>query len=57
MRQLTQALLPRWPHALEDAGLLHGVELLGGVVMLVEVGVGLFPGLRHCVLRRNHTAG
>lgn len=43
-------LLPGGLHALKDAGFLHGVELFGGVVLLVEVSVGLFPGLRHSVL-------
>ena len=44
-------LLPGGPHTLEDAGFPHGVELLDGVVLLVEVSVGLFSGLRHRVLR------
>lgn len=43
-------LLPRGSHALKDAGFPHGVELFDAVVMLVEVSVGLFPGLCHCVL-------
>lgn len=42
--------LPRGPYTLKDPSFLHGVELLDGVVLLVEVSVGLFPGLRHRVL-------
>ena len=52
METLTVGLLPRGPHALKDASLPHGVELFDSVVLLVEVSVGLFPGLRHCVLSR-----
>lgn len=52
MEKLTVGLLPRGPHALKDAGFPHGVELFDSVVLLVEVSIGLFPGLRHCVLSR-----
>ncbi len=51
VKTLTVDLLPRGPHTLKDAGFPHGVELFDGVVLLVEVSVGLFPGLCHCVLR------
>lgn len=46
------ALLPGWPDALKDSRFPHGVEFFHGVVLLVEVRIGLFPGLRHPVLRR-----
>lgn len=46
------ALLPGWPDALEDACFPHGVEFLHGIVLLVEVSIGLFPRLCHRVLRR-----
>lgn len=55
LETLTVGLLPRGPHALEDAGFLHGVELFDGVVLLVEVSIGLFPGLCHCVLWEQKT--
>lgn len=44
--------LPRGPYTLKDTSFLHGVELLDGIVLLVEVSVGLFPGLCYCVLSR-----
>lgn len=50
-------LLPRGSHALKDARFPHGVELFDAVVMLVEVSVGLFPGLCHCVLWGERKAG
>lgn len=49
-KRLTVGLLPRGPHTLKDAGFPHGVELFDGVVLLVEVSIGLFPGFCHCVL-------
>lgn len=51
------ALLPGWPDALKDSRFPHGVEFFNGVVLLVEVSVGLFPGLRHPVLRRRTRGG
>lgn len=44
--------LPRRTYTLEDTGFPHGVELLDRIVLLVEVRVGLFPGLCYCVLLR-----
>lgn len=54
---LTEALLPGWPDALKDSRFPHGIEFFHGVVLLVEVSVGLFPGLRHPVLRRRTRGG
>lgn len=51
---LTAGSLPRRPHTLEDASLPHGVEFFDRVILLVEVSVGLFPGLCHCVLTGKH---
>lgn len=48
---LTACLLSRGPHTLKDARFPHGVKLFGGVIMLVEVNVGLFPGFCHSILR------
>lgn len=45
MRRLTVGLLLNGPHALEDAGFPHGVEIFDAVVVLVELSVGPFPGL------------
>lgn len=42
--------LPRRTNTLEDSGFPHGIELLDRIVLLVEVCVGLFPGLCYCVL-------
>lgn len=42
--------LPRRTYTLKDTGFPHGIELLDGIVLLVEVSVGLFPGLCYCVL-------
>lgn len=44
-------LLPRRPHTLKDACFPHSIELFDRVVLFVEVSVGLFPGLCHCVLK------
>lgn len=43
--------LSRGSNTLEDACFPHGVELFDRVVLLVEVGVGSFPGFCHCVLK------
>lgn len=47
-------LLSRGSRTLEDSGLPHGIELLDGVVLLVEVSVGLLARLRYCILH-THT--
>lgn len=52
LKRLTVGSLPGGPHTLEDASFPHGVEIFDRVVLLVEVSIGLFPGLWHCVLWR-----
>lgn len=49
----SQISLPRGPYTLKDTSFLHGVELLDGIVLLVEVSIGLLPGLCYSVLLRN----
>lgn len=48
----THSLISLWrgPYTLKDTSFLHGVELLDGIILLVEVSIGLFPGLCYCVL-------
>lgn len=49
-----RGLFASWPDTFKNTSFPHVVELLCGIILFVEIGIGLFPGLCYTVLRRQN---